>query len=43
MDDEKDFLQFLKTYDKISFTLIQQEYETMKKEKILASNFCLLF
>lgn len=37
MDDEKDFLQFLKTYDKISFTLIQQEYETMKKEKILAN------
>lgn len=35
MDDEKDFLQFLETYDTLTFTTIQQEYERMKRQKIL--------
>lgn len=36
MDDEKDFLQFLENSHIINLTFIQQEYEKMKREKILA-------
>lgn len=37
MDNEKDFLQFLENYDRLSVTFIRQEYEKMKREKILAN------
>lgn len=36
MDNEKELLQFLETYDTISYNLIQQEFEKMKREKLLA-------
>ena len=35
MDDEKDFLHFLENSAIIDFTTIQQEYERMKRQKIL--------
>ena len=37
MDNEKDLLQFIKNSSIIDFTLMQQEYERMKREKILAN------
>lgn len=36
MDDAKDLLQFIQNYDTMQFTFIQQEYEKMKREKLLA-------
>ena len=35
MDDEKEFLQFLENYDKVSISFMRQEYENMKRQKIL--------
>ena len=35
MDDEKDFLHFLQSSGMIEVTIIQQEYEKMKRQKIL--------
>ena len=37
MGDEKDFLHFLENYANIDFALIQQEYERMNRQKLLAN------